>query len=303
MKSVLLVGGSGFIALNLIERFLSSDYYIYVYGLNKPSIKSENICFIQGNLDEIQLHSVFFKKLNIINAIYLVNTFSVNDDEFNYLENIDKNKKALHTLSKVVGRIVFFSSGGRVYTSSDKPHSEEEILNPLCMYGKSKVALETYLKSISELNNKQYLIVRPSNPYGKHQPTDGKQGFISVLVGRILKKQPVLIWGTGEEVRDYIYIDDFIDIFFKLFEKKSLSYKVYNIGSGKGTSSLNILHAARHVFGENEKIVYSITPTHKPLINKNILSNNRVLREVGDYKFKDVEMGVSLFLKELRIKD
>ena len=299
MKKVLIVGGSGFIALNLIEKFLSESYRVFVYGLTKPKIESENLSFLQGNLDEIDSYSAELNKLNIYNAIYLVNTISVNAVVNDYEESLKKNKKALYSLSKIVKRVVFFSSGGRVYPSCDDAHDEVETLEPLCMYGKSKAALEAYLESISKINNKQYLIVRPSNPYGKYQNINGKQGLIAVLIGKILAGQPISIWGTGTEVRDYIYIDDFIYIFFKLFEKSNLSHCVYNIGSGSGTSSLDILDAIYRVFGEKVERNYTITPTNQPLISKNILSNKRIFKEVGDINFTSIEKGITLFLKEL----
>ncbi|MBB1436640.1 NAD-dependent epimerase/dehydratase family protein [Pseudoalteromonas sp. SG43-6] len=301
MKKVILVGGASFIGLNLIEKFLSDSYRIFVYGRTEPSIISENLIFIKGELHEISEKLAFLSPEEIHDAIYLVNTVPVNGSLDNYKQEIANNKAALTSLFIIVERVIFFSSGGRVYKDSKNPHHEIDELGPICPYGKSKVELEEFIKLESMRLGKQFLIVRPANPYGKHQNIKGTQGLIAVLLGRIKNSNSIEVWGTGNEVRDYIYIDDFVNLFIQLLEANDLPFSIYNIGSGGGLSTLDIIKVIDgELSGRCDYVINYIKPP-SPLIESNILDVSRLTSVVTEHKKTSLRDGIRHLISELEL--
>jgi UDP-glucose 4-epimerase len=111
---------------------------------------------------------------------------------------------------------------------------------PESSYGITKLTIEKYLGLFHRLYGLNYVILRPSNPYGERQNPDGDQGVIAVFLGRIAKGQAIDIWGDGSNVKDFIYIGDLIDGIYKAAFSDSV-HRVFNIGSGIGHSVNDIV--------------------------------------------------------------
>ncbi|QTL92803.1 NAD-dependent epimerase/dehydratase family protein [Aeromonas jandaei] len=299
-KKVLVLGGAGFIGVNLIENFLSHNHEVIVYGRTKPVIfnNANKFNFISAGMENIKEYKEYLKSLKIDTAVYLINTFPVNSKVLDYDSLLEQNRIFISELFDIVERFIFFSSGGRVYKSSDQPHHENEQLLAICDYGKSKIELEQFIIAESNLKNTPILIIRPSNPYGPYQSLDGGQGLIAALIGRILSKEGIDIWGTGNEVRDYIYIKDFVNIFYALYNLECPKHKIYNIGSGVGVSTLTILEAVKKQLSIND---VSINYMPYDMIKSNILCKNRLLEELGDINYTCLASGIAQFVKWLKI--
>ncbi len=297
-NKVAILGGSGFIGVNLIENFLSNNHEVFVYGRNKPAITchSNDFHFFEAEMSDFEKHKDYLKSLKIDTAIYLINTFPVNSKTLEYSSLLEKNKNFISELIDIAGRFIFFSSGGRVYKSSEQPHHENEKLAAICDYRKSKIELEHFVITESDLKDKPFLIVRPSNPYGPYQSLAGGQGLIATLIGRILSKENIDIWGTGYEVRDYIYIKDLVDIFYDLYKLKTPRYNIYNIGSGIGVSTLAILDVVREQLAISDVDVRYLP---NDIIKSNILCNNRLFEEFGTINYTCLTSGVSQFIRWL----
>ena len=299
-KKVLLLGGGGFIGVNLIEKFLNHEYEIFVYGRTQPSVFGKTIHFIDAEMSDIEEHKDYLKDLRIDTAIYLINTFPVNLKSAGYNSLLIQNKSFITEIIDIVDRFIFFSSGGRVYKSSGQPHHEDEQLFASCDYGRSKIELEQFVAAESKVKRKSFLIIRPSNPYGPHQSLAGNQGLIAVLIGRILDGAVIDVWGTGHEVRDYIYIKDFVDIFYELYKIKYPKYNVYNIGSGVGVSTLTILDAVKKQLSINDVMIEYLPCDN--IVKSNILCNNRICAEVGIMTRTSLNSGIAQFVDWLENK-
>ncbi|MBL5942786.1 NAD-dependent epimerase/dehydratase family protein [Enterobacter asburiae] len=295
-KQVLIVGGSSFIAVNLIERFLKESWQVIVYGRNKPALESRGLTFISGELSEINSKLSFLSDSKIDNAIYLINNIPVNSNAVNYEACLSGNRAAIDFLFTLVKRVVYFSSGGRIYKTSPEPHKETDELSPTCAYGKSKVELEEYVIKCSAIAQKEYLIIRPSNPYGKYQKLYSNQGLIAITLGKIKRREEIEIWGTGSEVRDYIYIDDFVSAFYALFNCINLPYNIFNIGSGYGVSTIKIIETILELTDSSD-IKKKYIDIHRSLIPSNILCNQRLIDVIGPYSITPLTEGISAFIK------
>lgn len=140
-----------------------------------------------------------------------------------------------------VKKVFFISSGGTIYGEAQTlPIPEDHPLEPTCSYGVTKLAIEKYLALFERLHGLQYQIVRLANPYGPGQDVNKAQGAVSVFIERNRNHLPIDIWGDGSIVRDYIYIDDAIKGIMALAQYAGPE-KIFNIGSGVGTSLLELL--------------------------------------------------------------
>lgn len=177
-----------------------------------------------------------------------------------------------------IKKIIYFSSGGAVYGNTDDEYiTESEHLAPVSPYGISKVAIEQYLEYFRQSRNLDYLVYRIANPYGPGQNIFGKQGVIPIFIHHLIDKKPITIYGDGEMVRDYIYIDDLVEMVCQTFNKKT-THRIYNLGSGNGTS-INALIKALEASRGGEQAQKEYLPKPATFVNRNVLSIDRFINE------------------------
>lgn len=144
-----------------------------------------------------------------------------------------------------VPKMIFASSGGAVYGI---PHTrciaETHPTHPLCSYGIVKLTVEKYLALYRELHGLEYVALRVGNPYGPLQKLDASQGVIGVFMGRILRNQPLTVWGDGSVVRDFVYVEDVAQAFAQA-AASNIPAAVLNIGSGIGSSLNQVIDLLR----------------------------------------------------------
>jgi UDP-glucose 4-epimerase len=132
-------------------------------------------------------------------------------------------------------RWVFVSSGGTVYGPNVScPIQEDAPTHPICSYGLVKLTLENYFALYKQLHGTDCVVARVSNPYGPWQDPLRGQGIINALIYKALSGQTIEIWGDGENVRDYIYIEDAIEGL--IAAACGISGEIYNISTGVGSS-------------------------------------------------------------------
>jgi UDP-glucose 4-epimerase len=105
-------------------------------------------------------------------------------------------------------RLIFASSGGAIYTGKPLPATEEHRVRPLSPYGVSKLSVEQYVEYYRAVHGIQHVVLRYSNVYGPRQDPEGEAGVVAVFCGRLLRGQPLVIYGDGENTRDYVFVED-----------------------------------------------------------------------------------------------
>jgi UDP-glucose 4-epimerase len=215
---VLILGGSGFLGKTLTRRLLNQKIPVSVLDCisSLSELQSEPLLqFHKGNFADSDTLQRAMHGCNIIyHLIGTTTPFSSNiDPERDIQENLIATVKMLQMAKKSeVEKIIFISSGGTVYGLPHYlPVDENHPVNPICSYGITKLSIEKYLYMYYQDNGPDYTILRLANPYGCHQNPKRKQGIIPIWMQKVLKKEPVEIWGDGTVVRDYVYIDDAID--------------------------------------------------------------------------------------------
>lgn len=242
----LVIGGNGFIGASLVEALRARGVDVAVLDPGRPraDLDWRGITYHTGSLADSAATARALDGVQVV--FHLASTTVPGTSNLDPLADVQGNLVATLGLlgamrAAGVRRIVYFSSGGTVYGNpSVSPVPESHPLHPISSYGVVKVAIENYLYMYQQLGDIDPVVLRPSNPYGPRQSTAGVQGAIAAFLGQAARGEPVRIWGDGEVVRDYLYIDDLAEL--AALAGLSGVTGVFNVGSGEG-HSLNALVA------------------------------------------------------------
>ena len=300
MKTILILGGYGFLGTNIIKfvdahmrdayRFIVFDKFDHHMG----GVAFDSVFkTYTSDFSDAELIERIFQENHIDLIIHALST-TVPVDSANARYDVETN--LLPTLDVLalmvkygVKDIVYISSGGAVYgTRDNKPHEESDAVYPISSYGVVKVATEKYMMQYAQLYGLRPLILRLSNPYGAYHYSM-KQGVINIAMEKALRNEPLQIWGDGNGRKDYIYVEDFVDILFRLIEQ-GVSSQVLNIGSGTLLSVNDIANAVRELVPSFETIhadAQKFDASHFELNTANLMSI------IGEYKFTELKVGLT----------
>jgi UDP-glucose 4-epimerase len=205
---------------------------------------------------------------------------AINNPVYDIESNVIPTVKLLQSAVKYeVKKIIFASSGGTVYGDPKRiPVTESFPLNPQTPYAISKVAIERYLNYFYRVYGLDYLTIRYSNPYGERQNPYGTQGVIPIFLNIIKKGEGPVIYGDGNSVRDYIYINDAIDATLLLLKKDNPD-KIFNVGSGNGTSLNELITIMSTITGQS--ISPNYVPDNRGGLQKIVLDVSKIKQSVG----------------------
>lgn len=243
----LVVGGNGFIGAHLAEGLRARGHAVRVLDPCPARADTDwsDIDYMQGAYTDSSLLNGALDGIDTVFhlASTTVPASSNRDPAYDVSSNLLGALGLFAAIeAKGIRRVVFFSSGGTVYGNPETlPVGEGHPLHPISSYGIVKIAIEQYLSMFHHLDRLDPLILRPSNPYGPRQSATGGQGFVAAALARMRGDSPLQIWGDGGIVRDYIYIDDLVELAIRA--AASAECGVFNAGSGAG-HSLNAIRAA-----------------------------------------------------------
>lgn len=201
-------------------------------------------------------------------------------------------------VSAGIGHYFFASTGGAIYGDSGRDSNrEDDPPAPVSAYGKAKLAIENTLDGLREAGNLNSTVWRFSNPYGPRQNPAKKQGLIAIALHHYLTGQPVPVMGSGDMIRDYIYIDDAIG-YAAAFLGRTPHHSIYNIGSGVGVSVNDVLDAVSAVVGEKVDRVTVDTPAG--FVHHSVTNITRLLDEFGPRHVTSLAEGIGNTLDYLR---
>lgn len=258
--SVLVIGGNGFIGSRLVAalRTRGDETAVLDRFAARLDMDWSGVRYFQGDFHDAD---VLEQALQGVDTVYHLASCTVpSTADADPIDDIQGNLVGTHRLLESmrkhgVRRFCYFSSGGTVYGNPDAvPVPETHALRPISSYGIVKVAIEQYLAMFHRQGWLDPVIIRPSNPYGPGQPARSIQGAVAVFLGKTLAGEGVQIWGDGETVRDYIYIDDLIELSLRAVD--SGRNAVFNAGSGSGISLNELCNCIRSVTGSALSVQY-----------------------------------------------
>lgn len=266
MKKIIITGGAGFIGTNCAYFFNNKNFKILLYdNLERKSskmnlrklLKKKNISFIKGNISNYNYTKRIFLKFKpdlIINCggQVAVTTSIVNPRQdfnsnivgcFNQLEiirNFLKKTKFIHlSTNKVYGDMdrLKIRENNNNYSFDKKNRNgikEDYPINFHSPYGCSKGAADQYVIDYRRIYNLNTFCVRQSCIYGPYQYGIEDQGWVAWIILRAIQNKTINIFGNGKQVRDILYVNDLVDLFYKLFTKpnRNKNEGFFNCGGG-----------------------------------------------------------------------
>lgn len=288
--NILILGGNGFLGRNLAHGLVEDKTNVVVFDVVLPKVPSSGVKYYQGKLEDFNSIVKIIQDNNINVVVHMVSTIIPGSSLEQYIKNCAIVQLSTIPIMDYCAankiKMVYFSSGGTVYGVKGGTISENEPVAPISYYGLSKIQIEDLIHFYHRRYNLDYLIIRPSNPFGPGQNLYGKQGLIAVILGHMLKNEPISIYGDGSVIRDYIYIDDFI-YYVKELIRKDIKNETINIGSGIGTSINQIIEIVEEVSGVQLK--RENVPSRKDDVPKMILDTTRLHNFIKheDFTVKD----------------
>jgi GDP-L-fucose synthase len=278
ISRVLVAGGSGFVGTNLLKFIAKEKRYrlFSTYFKNKNFIRYKNVRYIRANLEDFKRCKEITKNIDLV-FMCAANSSGAKIMENSPLDhfngNIRMNINMLQaSFCNKVSKFVFISSN-TVYPVSTKKVDEKSVTNNFF----EKYYIVAWMKRFSEiacgiysekLNKMMTIIIRPGNLYGPYDKfAKSKSKVIPSLIVKVLSKSKILnVWGDGRDIKDFLYIDDFIKGLMKVVKKNKKIYEVVNIASGKSISINKIIRMILKITNLKKKIKYNMSmPTMIPL--------------------------------------
>ena len=177
-------------------------------------------------------------------------------------------------------KVVFASSGGTIYGEADPallPFDEDTPQRPLSPYGVAKLAGGLYLEVYGSLHGLAGTTLALANVYGPRQDPNGEAGVVAIFAGLLLSDRPCTVFGTGEQIRDFVYVADVADALLAAAERGD--GQLFNIGTGVGTSVNDLYRTmAAIVGGPDDPERGSARPGE---LDRSVLDATRAAGELG----------------------
>ncbi len=288
-KNILITGGAGFIGSNLAHALRALHANVTVVDNFHPDYGSNEFNFIgltgsagfkveRGNITNQKLMCELAAEADFV--FHIAAQCSHVDSMTNPLLDIDFNCRG--TLAVLEGvrlsprKPVFINAGTRAIIGAPLqiPATESTLPNPVDIYGVNKLAAELYGSVYARVYRVPVVSLRLTNCFGpRHQMKSGKYGILNWFISLALQGKLVKVFGTGEQLRDYLYVDDAIDAFLKagdfgqrLKQEKvtcagaqlagvKIPFAVFNVGSGRGIPFVKIARQIVEVAGSKLEMV------------------------------------------------
>ena len=237
-KTALVTGGAGFIGSRLCNKLYENKYNVIAYddlsnGSGKASLTNK-IKFVKGDILNIKKLKNISKKVDVVFHLAVKPlTMSFDKPE----EIVKVNDYGTYLVAKMCSELklkLIHVSSSEVYGDAIRvPMKEDHPLFPTTIYAGSKAASELYVRGFEKTDGLKMVIVRPFNSYGEYMRGDSYAAAMPNFYNRILKKQKPIIHGTGNQTRDFTYVDDTCNGIILADQTKNAVGETFNIGQGK----------------------------------------------------------------------
>jgi len=302
-KNILITGCAGFIGSSLAKKLILQKYNLW--GIDNLSRgKKENIPkgikFIRGNCEE----DAILEKIKHVKFYAILHFAGQSSGEISFYKPLEDFKNNLYTTIK----LLIFSKENKcnhfIYASSMSVYGDNKFKNyenntptPQNFYGLSKASSENYIR-LFRFKGLNYTILRFFNVYGPGQKLDSmKQGIIRIFFNQIVKNKKLIVKGNKNRIRDFIYIDDVVNIVSKIIGKKNSFNKTFNVSSGRSFKIFELINKLKKIIKYKFKVYY-VSGT--PLDQKCVSSSNYKIRNLLNIRnFTSLDEGLKKFYLEI----
>jgi UDP-glucose 4-epimerase len=238
MKKAVILGAGGFIGTNLARQLCLDNWEVICFDRHDRAAWPSQVQRIIGDFSAPP--GELIDAMKNAHIFHLISSCRPSSTTVQLTRQVHVDLvgtiQCLEATRHADNKWVFISSGGTVYGESKTDTiTETHSTEPLCPYGVIKLSIENYFQLYGRLHQTPFVILRLANPYGPWQDISKGQGLITTLLQKAMRQESIEIWGDGNNVRDYIYIDDAVAGIVQA-ALAGRSGETYNIGTGAGTS-------------------------------------------------------------------
>jgi UDP-glucose 4-epimerase len=289
----LVTGGAGFIGSTLVDRLLADGHDVVVVD-DFSSGSDANLAAAQEAGDRLTVHRVDIRDEAVTGLVagerpevvfHLAAQADVrvsvarpaHDASINVIGLLNVLEGAREAGTR---KVVFASSGGTIYGEPDPsvlPVDESNPELPIAPYGVAKKVGTDYLRAYRAVHGLDWTSLALANVYGPRQDPHGEAGVVAIFAGLLLAGDPCTVFGTGEQTRDYVYVDDVVDAFARAADAGSET--LFNIGTGEETSVNQLYAAMAGAAGVTDPPTYA--PARPGELDRSALDAGKARRELG----------------------
>lgn len=259
---ILVTGGAGFIGSHVTDALISDDHEVHVMD-DLSGGKRENVpaeaAFHKMDIRSSDVRDLFEQErfdILVHHAAQMDVRRSVADPQFDadvnvigFLNLMEAGRR--HGLTKVV----FASTGGAIYGEPEyTPQDESHPLRPLSPYGITKLCTERYLYYYDQEFDIRYVALRYANVYGPRQNPHGEAGVVAIFSERMLDGRQPVIYGDGEQTRDYVFVEDVVraNVQALMYDRSG----TFNVGTARETDVNELFRILRSQVDESIEEVH-----------------------------------------------
>jgi UDP-glucose 4-epimerase len=309
----LVTGGAGFIGSNLVDRLLVEGHEVDVVDDFSTGSLS-NLAEARGSAGRaLTIHHLDISAPAVIElmarrrpelvfhlAAQADVRVSVARPTFDAMVNVVGSLNVLEGARQAeTERVVFAASGGTLYGDppvEELPVRESYPQQPLSPYGVSKKAVIDYLVAYRALHSLEFCALALGNVYGPRQNPHGEAGVVAIFAERVLRGEPVTVFGDGEQTRDFVFVDDVVDAFVRAATRGG--GLVCNIGTGGETSVNELVRSMASQSGTEVKAVFA--PERPGELLRSSLDVERAAIQLGWRAWTQLDDGVRAVLEFVR---
>ncbi len=291
---VLVIGGLGFIGVNLTARIVALGARTTVLTPSRERhttqadlFESQGVRIVEGDLrDPIVVRDLVQGQQVVVNLSGQSGAVRSMEDPWTDLDvNLRGTLVVLEALREVNRGAKYVCVGSRLEYGrpASLPVAEDATGDPLCLHAIHKRTIEEYLRLYGHLFALRFSIARVTNPYGPGQPHGRTAyGVINRMIHLAIADQPITIYGDGGQLRDYIHVDDVVLALIALAGSPRADGVAYNVGSGTGTALLDVAKQVIAAAGGG-RIVHVEWPALAAQIETGdfIADTSRIRRDLG----------------------
>lgn len=257
--NVLIFGASGFVGQNVVKVLSQkSDLNITATDIMPMDIgTNNNVDFLLTDLlDEKHVDELVYGKDIIIHLATSNLRTSLRNPKRNIKINVQGTINILEAAKKHAVNKIIYSSASSIYgVPNYLPVDEEHPKKPATVYGIGKYTGEHLLRVYKELYDLDYLVMRFTNVYGPMQHPD-TGGLVPVVLSRILNNEEVTIFGDGSQTRDFVFVEDLVNLMHDAIVNQKIKNSIVNTGSGVNTTILDTVKMCGSVLGKEPNLIY-----------------------------------------------
>jgi len=278
---ILVIGGNGFIGKSVIQK------------LNKKFLATKNISRQECDLLDSHQTKKYFKsfKEKTLDVIFVASITRSKEDSFSSMQkNIIMIKNFIDASKNLEINSLIFISSVDVYDNKENNQlTEESFLFPSNPYAISKICSEEMLKSAFKENI--LTILRLPGVYG---PNDQFQSIVGSFINSINRKEVITLKNQGRQLRDYVFVNDIVDIILELIKKPQEG--IFNLSTGRSLELISIINLISKFLDKEPIIEESFEKSKEYNL---MVSNKKLAKVLTNFSFTSMDLGIKKYIQEI----